>query len=261
MLNKKHTILIAAILLTILTTANLAYAQEPLETPTINTEISLENAIIILSIGLVGAIVTSLEGQHRSGTKFELGKFFIAVKRTAAISIPSTFGLLALYPEPTYTDYLLIGLVIVLGAKMIHTKKPSLDLAKNNTELEFVTVSKTTREVLVTVPKLGPESEWFQTNFVKTEKGNTLPFGQNLWIRIKDVRSYVTAKLSDSKGNVIQIDQSHQFDEDNNIETTRLEMFGRDAKPLPRGKYTLQTQGDRGTGDAQGIKADEFEIV
>ena len=111
-------------------------------------------------------------------------------------------------------------------------------------------------------PELSPANSWYQTNFTKSDKGNSLPYGQvYTWIKIKDVRSYVTAILTDANGIALQVDQSHEFDEDNNIETTRLELLKPDGTPFPKGTYHLQVQGDRGTGDSQGIKNDTFEIV
>ena len=114
----------------------------------------------------------------------------------------------------------------------------------------------------LSIPKLGPADSWYQTNFKKSDKGNSLQYGQvYLWIRIKDVRSYVTAILKDANGLALQVDQSHEFDEDNNVETARLELLKADGTPFPKGIYHLTIRGDRGTGDSQGIKSDTFEIV
>jgi len=112
-------------------------------------------------------------------------------------------------------------------------------------------------------PVLGPEGKWYQTNFRQDkEKGNVIDYGEKyLWVKISGVKSYVTVILRNAKREPIQIDMSHELDEDNDVETTRLEMFAKDGKPLPRGKYFLQTQGDRGSSDAVGIKTDEFMIL
>ena len=106
-------------------------------------------------------------------------------------------------------------------------------------------------------------SGWYQTNFVSDpEKGNVLPQGQAyLWVKVPKARSYVTVQLKTENGHVIQIDQSSDTDEDKDITTTRLEMFGRNGQPLPLGVYVLQVQADAGTGDSQGIREDRFEIV
>lgn len=142
-----------------------------------------------------------------------------------------------------------IGAGNKIGKKLV-TEKPQV-----TPRPKIRTISK------IRVPKLGPVGEKFQTNFVQSEVGNTLPFGQNLWVRIEGVRSYVSAVLKDGAGNVIQIDQSHELDEDKNIETTRLEMFGRDGQPLPRGKYSVEFIGDSGSGDSIGQGNDVFSII
>ena len=114
----------------------------------------------------------------------------------------------------------------------------------------------------LTPPELGPIGSWYQTNFVKEQNGNALAADQNyLWVKVSGVRNYLTVLLKDSSGNLIQVDQSHALDEDNNIETSRLEMFDRSGKRLPKGNYTLQIQGDRGSGDSQGIKSDQFTLL
>lgn len=111
-------------------------------------------------------------------------------------------------------------------------------------------------------PVLGPVGSWYKTNFKKSDRGNSLEYGQSyLWIKYEGVRSYVSAILMTADKVPIQIDQSSEFDEDNDIETTRLELFLKDGSPLPRGKYILQSQGDRGSGDSQGIRSDEFSII
>lgn len=132
------------------------------------------------------------------------------------------------------------------------------------------TVDKT--GIIVTVPAvqtkmeppvLGPVGSKFKTNFTRdSQRGNVIFYGQSyLWVQIEGVRSYVTAILRDSKLNVIQIDQSHQNDEDGDISTTRFELFARDGTPLPRGKYHLEYRGDSGSSDSIGISNDQFEIV
>ena len=113
------------------------------------------------------------------------------------------------------------------------------------------------------VPDLGPVGAHYQTNFVKDEiKGNIIPITQNyLWIRVPRTKSYLSVVLRDFIGNVIQIDQSHELDEDNNVETTRLELFAKDGKHLAPGKYSIQISADSGSSYYMGIKTDNFEIV
>lgn len=109
-------------------------------------------------------------------------------------------------------------------------------------------------------PKWTTVDRWINTNLVDhtdPEKGVMAPPGQNyLWAQIQDVRSYTTAVLRNEAGAPIQIAQSHERDEDRDIETVRLALFGRDGQRLPAGKYELTVQGDRGTGDAQRITID-----
>lgn len=123
-------------------------------------------------------------------------------------------------------------------------------------------VTSTTKK-LIAPPELGPKESWYQTNFRKNEaKGNTIPYGQiYLWIKMVGVRSYISVILKTAEGVPIQVDQSSEMDEDNNIETTRIELFSRDGTPLPRGKYILESRGDRGSSDSVGIKTDKFEIL
>ncbi len=111
--------------------------------------------------------------------------------------------------------------------------------------------------------KFGPVGAWYQTNFTRNDlKGNVLAYGQGyLWIKVPKARSYVTVQLKDDAGRIIQVDQSSKSDEDNNHTTTRLEMFSPNGSSMPRGKYSLRIQADAGSGDAQGIKNDAFEIV
>ena len=106
-------------------------------------------------------------------------------------------------------------------------------------------------------------NSWIQTNFRKdAQKGNVIDFGQSyLWIKVPGARSYVTAILKNYSMQAIQIDQSSQHDEDNDITTTRLELFQKNGDPLPRGVYYLTATADAGSGDSQGIKDDKFEIV
>lgn len=125
----------------------------------------------------------------------------------------------------------------------------------------IATVSAT--QTALEPPVLGPIGSKFKTNFTKDpQRGNVIFYGQSyLWVQIEGVRSYVTAILRDSKLNVIQIDQSHENDEDGDISTTRFELFARNGTPLPRGKYHLEYRGDSGSSDSIGISNDEFEIV
>ena len=54
----------------------------------------------------------------------------------------------------------------------------------------------------------------------------------------------------------LQVKQSHDLDEDNNVETARLELLKPDGTPFPKGIYHVMIRGDRGTGDSVGITND-----
>lgn len=115
----------------------------------------------------------------------------------------------------------------------------------------------------VGMPKLTNTQHWYQSNFVKGERGNALPFGEPyLWLKVTGVRSYITAKLENETGKVIQIEQTgHPSNPWKNA--VRLEMYSRingDIVPLPRGVYAVTVTGDRGSSDSNQI-TDKFEIV
>ena len=141
--------------------------------------------------------------------------------------------------------------------------KAGTKIPKSTPSEKITIVNNKTEKLLSTPPTLGPATSYYQTNFRQDKKlGNVLDFGQSyLWIKMIGVRSYVSVKLKTADGFPIQIDQSSEFDEDNNIETTRLEMFVKSGAPLPKGKYILESRGDRGSSDSIGIKNDPFEIV
>ena len=108
----------------------------------------------------------------------------------------------------------------------------------------------------------GPKKSWYQTNFVKTNAGNTLPFGQSyLWVKIPSAHTYIGAILYDGRGNKIQIDQSSDHDEDNDHTTLRLEMFAKNGAPLPRGDYRMDVTKDGGGQNAREVDNDRFVIV
>ncbi len=111
-------------------------------------------------------------------------------------------------------------------------------------------------------PLIGPPDSWFQTSLKhKKGKGAVLPYGTAyLWIGIKDAKTFVSATLSDSLDNIIQIDQTQELDKTNGVATLRFEMFARDGTPLPRGAYKIKAAGDRGTSYTIGTGV-EFSII
>ena len=113
-------------------------------------------------------------------------------------------------------------------------------------------------ETPTSTPELGPVGSAYQTNFVKDPQvGNVLQYGEPyLFARMAGARSYVTGMLRDSTGKVIQIEQSVPGED-----IIRMELKNKQGQPLLRGIYSLQVQADTGSGDSQGIKRDEFQIV
>ena len=113
-------------------------------------------------------------------------------------------------------------------------------------------------ETPTSTPELGPVGSAYQTNFVKDPQiGNVLQYGEPyLFARMAGARSYVTGLLRDSTGKVIQIEQSIPGED-----IIRMELKNKQGQPLLRGIYSLQVQADTGSGDSQGIKRDEFQIV
>ena len=108
--------------------------------------------------------------------------------------------------------------------------------------------------------KLTPQLKgtWYKTNMTSNkEQGNVIAYGTPyLYAQITNTKSYTTAKLS-RNGTLIQIDQSAVN------EPIRLELVERNnghVTPMPRGEYTLQITGDRGTSDSTGV-TDKFSII
>lgn len=90
---------------------------------------------------------------------------------------------------------------------------------------------------------LGPKDSKYQTNFQKYPKGNGILEGEELIVRIKGAET-VTGQIRGPQNQVIQIDQSHDFDEDNDAETVNFILkskrwAGLKKNNLPPGGYTL----------------------
>lgn len=193
--------------------------------------------------------------------KLTLATIIIAI---VMIILP-TFGVVGVTEHQVESIiYLALGISAIgagnkVGKKLVNSRKLVTEETKGSGEVEIAPEHPKNKRTIV--PKLGPVGSKFQTNFIKSDVGNTLPYGHNLWVRIEGVRSYITAILKDSAGNIIQIDQSHELDEDKNIETTRLEMLGRDGLGLPRGVYSVEYKGDSGSSDSIGVSNDSFTII
>ena len=103
----------------------------------------------------------------------------------------------------------------------------------------------------------------YYTNFFQSLKGNSIKQGDELIVGIKGAES-VQGTIKDVKGNLLQVDQSHAFDEDNDAETInftlkhrRFRLFG---FKLPKGTYEFNLKFHDKEGGDGGIK-DIFEIV
>ena len=103
----------------------------------------------------------------------------------------------------------------------------------------------------------------YHANFFRSLKGNSIRQGDELVVRIRGAES-VQGTIKDVRGNLLQVDQSHYFDEDRNVETInftlkhkRFKVFGFN---LPKGTYELKVAfHDKEKGD--GSVRDVFEIV
>jgi len=107
------------------------------------------------------------------------------------------------------------------------------------------------------------EKSKYYTNFFQTIKGNSIKYGDELIIRIRGADS-VQGTIKDVRGRALQLDQSHAFDEDKNVETINFTLKHRKFRlfgfKLPKGTYELNVKfHDKKDGDG-GIK-DIFEIV
>ncbi len=89
--------------------------------------------------------------------------------------------------------------------------------------------------------ELGPPDSKYQTNFERFAEGNGIKHRSPLHVRIVGAET-VTGQVRNSANKVLQIDQSHQADEDNNAETINFSMKVKGASDddyLPPGEYTL----------------------
>lgn len=295
MIKTKFIIVFVIVALAVgMTSSQLSFGQEIQVTD--NMTLSSDQVIFIIIIGAAAGTVKAWQGYDKSTKDFDALLFVNGIRDSILISIPAALGIALGMPSINAVGYVIVFFGVIGGTVIAQkAKKPSIPSNATPEQINKIlgttslqipqTLSTTTIQTtsnstvaipqpeekplvfsepvkpLIVVPKLGPEDSEYQTNFIKTDKGNSLPFGNHLWIKVFGVRSYITATLKDASKNIIQIDQSSLVDEDGDITTTRLEMFGRDKKPLPRGKYFVTVRGDFGTSDAQGIKEDEFFII
>ena len=112
------------------------------------------------------------------------------------------------------------------------------------------------------IPHLGGSGSLLQSNLIKGPKRVSIkqdyPY---LWLEPKQMRSYITAVLSDPKGNVIQIEQTgtktNPWREIVRLELTKVQ--NGKTVPMQRGTYTVVLRGDRG-GESQTI-TQKFDII
>ena len=214
-----------------------------------------------VTLSLIIAVAGTILHQIRTYNGKSLPKILDAALITVGSSFVASYTILSqIDSTDQYLQVLtiisLVGGTIPAGilSQKIFTKTKQKVQSKTSEDVLQNTISK--------APELFPKESWYQTNLKKSDHGKYLQYGQvHLWIRVKDVRSYVTVILKDANGIALQIDQSHHLDEDNNIETTRLELLKADGTPFPKGIYHITIRGDRGTGDSAGIAHDTFEIV
>lgn len=113
--------------------------------------------------------------------------------------------------------------------------------------------------------KLGPAGSKYQTNFEKFKTGNGIKEGSELIVRIAGAET-VTGQIRNGKNQVMQIDQSHEFDEDNNAETVNFKLKtkrwgGLRNDNLPPGSYTLIAWFWDNDVMKGGSYTDQFEII
>ena len=107
-------------------------------------------------------------------------------------------------------------------------------------------------------PEWANEEAWFSTNLSNSGDNEDpvrryLPADVNcLWVMIRDAKA-IGIQLYDNKYGLIQIDQSHDKDEDNDSQTTRIEMFAKSGKRFPPGIYKVRI---RATVLGKGIGSD-----
>lgn len=128
------------------------------------------------------------------------------------------------------------------------------------TELEGKNNKVLTKEK---INDLVSNGEKYQTNFVKTSKGNGIKTGTELIIRIRGAET-VTGKLS-YKGQLLMIDQSHAKDEDNDAETINFKLKHRRFRlfnyNLPAGTYELHIWFYNEDSGERGLYRDKFEVT
>jgi len=207
-----------------------------------------------LQITVIMPIITAVVGFFNAKNKREVkAKMEPPTPVRVEIEQPETISIVEPVPEATPSQ------IEVSPSTTLQNTQQAVSTVLTDGTIEIVSAYLPKMEP----PTLGPVGDKVQTNFTKhAQKGNILLYGQSyLWIKMPNARTYVNALLRDSKGNLIQIRQGHENDEDNNHTTTRVNMFAEGGVPMPRGKYSLEIRGDAGSSDSSGHGLDVFEIV
>ena len=225
-------------------------------------KLTLISFIVVMSMPVVngplgeyGIVITEQELQHflfvffgvsAAGGGMSMYKKRVGSKKSDTVEAP-TFSITTpdeISPTQTVT-------VPPVPTQTVTASIPELEPAE--------TVTAPIPEIVkaTSIPELGPADSIYQTNFRKEPQiGNVLSYGEPyLFARRVGARSYVTGILRDSSGKIIQIRQSVPGGE-------IIKFVLKDKQgSFERGKYSLQVQTDSGSGDSQGNKRDEFQIV
>lgn len=114
------------------------------------------------------------------------------------------------------------------------------------------------RKIEFSEPEWNNEESWFATNLERdsdksAEVSRILPRDVNcLWVRMRNAKA-ISIQLFNENRNLIQIDMSSDTDEDNDAETTRIEMFDKTSRRFAPGIYRIRI---RATVTRRGIGSD-----
>ncbi len=144
--------------------------------------------------------------------------------------------------------------------KLQQLEQQIFDLDVRVDKLESPTNKVLTKGKITSIVSNGDK---YQTNFIKTQHGNSIKSGDELLIKIRGAE-VVTGKIS-HKGKLLMIDQSHAKDEDNDASTINFKLRKRSrlwrTVGLPPGTYELHLWFyDRDSGERGGYR-DKFQII
>ena len=125
-------------------------------------------------------------------------------------------------------------------------------------------ISKKKSNIQFVEPEWTTERGWYSTNLKNNDNDDGgvkryLPQGMNcLWIKIAGAAA-LTTQLFNPDGNLVQIDQSHAKDEDDDVETTRIELFDTLGQRYPPGIYSVRIQAQKIGGQTTSIQSTRNE--